>query len=458
MTTGVSVVLARLLEPEHYGVISIVMIFITLANVFVSSGLGSALIQKKDADELDYSTVLVSNITLALFLYCILFLSAPFIAAYYGEGYDILAPVIRVLGVRLLLSSVNSVQHAYVAKNMIFHKFFVATLFGTVVSAVVGITMAFFGYGVWALVAQYLTNTTIDTIILYFSLHIRLSLRFSFQRFKSLFSYGITVLGTSLLIQGYTELSALIIGKVYSSADLAYFSKGKQFPHLIITNINTSISAVLFPKLANEQDNIEKVKQTMRKSIRFSSYLMTPCMLGFAAIAESFISVLLTDKWLPTVPLLRLFCIVYLFYPIHTANAQAIKAIGRSDIYFKLELSKKSIELIVLLITMHISVTAITWGMAICATVFTYANALPNAKLLNYTFKEQVIDIFEPVAMSALMFVCVWLLGKLSIPKFPLMCMQIIIGAGIYLSLSLLTNNKEFIFIRNTLKAKKLRL
>ena len=451
VTLIVSIVLARILDPSHYGVISIVTIFITVANVFVSDGLGSALIQKKNPDALDYSTVLVSNFILSIILYLFLFFLAPTISRFYGEGYEILRPVLRILGLRIILSSINSVQQAYVSKQMIFHKFFFSTLFGTILSAIVGITMAYMGYGVWALVMQYLTNTTVDTIFLGVSLHKFPGLRFSFDRFKSLFSYGIKILGTGLLIQGFVELRALIIGKVYSSEDLAFYDKGKQFPHLIVTNINASISAVLFPKLSSKQDDPEMLKQLTRQSIRVSSYLMCPLMLGFGSVAENFVKIVLTEKWLPCVPLMQLFCVIYLFHPIHTANSQAIKAIGRSDIFLKLEFVKKVIELIALVLTMKISVFGIVVGMAICTTGFTFINAYPNSKLLGYQFNEQMTDIIPSIIMSLIMAIIVWLFNFLPYPAVCILVIQIIFGGVIYLFLSVITHNKEYLFIRNIL-------
>ena len=449
VTMIVSVVLARLLDPSHYGTVAIVTIFITLANVFVSDGFGSALIQKKDADELDYSSVLYFNIVLSIFLYLILFFAAPFIADFYGEGYEILTPVFRVLGLRLIPAAINSVQHSYVSKNMIFKKFFLSTLSGTIISGVVGICMAYSGFGVWALVTQYLVSTTVSTVVLTFSIGNIFVLKFSLSRLKTLFSFGWKILCTALLITGYQELRALIIGKLYSSENLAYYDKGKQFPNLIVTNINVSIGAVLFPKLANQQDDMTALKQTTRNSIRFSSFVMSPMMLGFAAVAEPFVRLILTDKWLPCVPLLQLFCIFYLFQPIHTANMQAVKAMGRSDICLKLEIFRDIIQLIVLLVVMCISVEAIVISMAIMSTLFVFVNAYPNIKLLNYSIKEQLSDILPNVGMSLVMFICVYAVKFISSNNLITLIIQIAVGAVVYIALSVITKNNEFNLIKN---------
>lgn len=447
VTLVVTVILARVLDPSDYGIISIVTIMITLANVLVSDGFGSALIQKKDADALDFSSVLYFNLAFSIVLYLILFACAPFITEFYGAGYELLTPVIRVLGLRIILCGVNSVQQAYVSKKMMFQKFFWTTLSGTIVSAVVGIGMAYAGFGVWALVAQYLTNTTVSTIALMLLLKKKPLLAISFSRLKQLLNYGSKILGASLLFNGYQELRALIIGKVYSSADLAYYDRGRQFPTLVVANINTSIGTVLFPKMSKEQDDIGRVRTSTRNAIRFSSYVMSPLLLGLAAVAEPFVQVVLTDKWLPCVPLLQLFCIVYLFQPMHTANTQAIKAIGRSDIYLKLEIIKKAIELVVLLCVMWISVDAIVASMAVLNTLFAFLDVYPNRKLLSYSFKEQIKDIGPSILMSLFMAACVYCLSFLSLNPILLLVLQVLTGAAIYIVLSIVTKNQEFRYL-----------
>ena len=242
---------------------------------------------------------------------------------------------------------------------------------------------------------------------------------------------------------------------IYSAKDLAFFDRGWQFPNLIVTNINSSVGAVLFPKMSQEQDNKERIKQTCRNSIRFSSFVMMPLMLGLAACAEPFIRLLLTDKWIECVPFLQLFCVIYMFYPMHTANMQAIKALGHSGTYLKLEIVKKSLELIGLLLVMRISVTAIAINMAVLTTLFTFINAYPNIKLLNYTFKEQMNDILPPIVMSVLMAVIVFSIGKcLVLPDWLLLIAQVLSGIIIYCTIAFVSKNPEMKYIFSTIKDK----
>lgn len=449
----VSVILARLLEPKHYGTIAIVMIFITIANVFVSDGWGSALIQKKNADELDFYSCLYFTVALSIVLYIILFFCAPLISMFYGEGYEILTPVLRVLGIRLVLSAVNSVQQAAISRKMQFRMFFWATLFGTVVSAVVGIFMAYKGFGVWALVAQYMINTTVDTLVLAIIMKNKPKLMFSFTRLKGLFNYGWKILSSRLLLTGYQEVRAILIGKLYSSEDLAFYDKGKQFPSLLVTNIDSSIGAVLFPKLSQIQDDKLRLKETTRMSIRFSSYLLSPMMFGLASISTSFVTVLLTEKWLPCVPLMQMMCILYLFQPINTANLQAIKAVGKSNIVLILEIIKISVQLVGLLLVLHVGVNAIVLMMTVLNVLLTFVNIIPNKKYLNYGVKEQLLDIFPSIAYGLLLFIIVSLFGLLSLAPIVMLIVQIVVGVFIYISLSVITHNKEFSTLLSTFKS-----
>ena len=346
----VSIILARLLAPELYGTIALITVFTAILEIFVDSGMGNALIQKKDADDVDFSSVFYFNMLMCVVLYGVMFISAPYIAKFYKDSE--LTPIVRVMSLVLIISGLKNVQQAYVSRTMQFKRFFFATLGGTIVAAVVGIWMAYEGYGVWALVAQNLVNKVIDTTVLWFTVKWRPKLLFSIKRLKGLVSYGWKLLASSLLDTVYNNLRQLIIGKLYSSSDLAFYNRGKQFPNFVITNINTSIDSVLFPAMSSQQDDTERVRSMTRRSIKISSYIMWPLMMGLAFTATSIVSLVLTDKWLPCVPFLRIFCFVYVFFPIHTANLNAIKAMGRSDLFLKLEVIKKVIGLIVLVLSL----------------------------------------------------------------------------------------------------------
>ncbi|MBE6708978.1 MAG: lipopolysaccharide biosynthesis protein [Ruminococcaceae bacterium] len=448
----VSIVLARILDPSVYGTVALVTVFTAILQVFIDSGMGNALIQKKNADDLDFSTVFYYNLAMCLLLYGILFFASPLIAKFYETPE--LTSIIRVLGLTVVVSGIKNIQQAYVSRNMMFKRFFFATLGGTIGAAVIGIIMAYNGFGVWALVAQHLFNLVIDTIILWITVKWRPKLMFSWERFKGLFSFGWKILVSGLLDTVYNNLRQLIIGKLYSKTDLAYFNKGKQFPNLIITNVNVSIDSVLLPSMSAAQDDKSRVRSMTRRAIKTSTYIMAPLMLGLAAVAETFISLLLTEKWLFCVPFLRVFCITYMFYPIHTANLNAIKAMGRSDLYLKLEIIKKVVGFAVLLSTMWFGVMAMTYSLLFTSVISQIINSWPNRKLLNYSYPEQLKDILPGILLALFMAVSVWSIGLIGLHPVITLIIQIISGAAIYILGSVLFGLESFKYLWSAVSTK----
>ena len=290
----VSIVVARILAPEAYGTVALITVFTTIFQVFVDSGLGNALIQKKDADDLDFSTVFYTNIVFCIVLYIIIYFVSPIIANFYNDSS--LTILIRVLSITILISGLQNIQQAYVSKKLIFKKFFLSTIGGTIISAIVSIIMALKGMGVWSLIAQQLINLSTGTIILWITVKWRPKLQFSFERLKGLFSFGWKLLVSSLIDTVYNNIRQLIIGKKYSSSDLAYYNKGKQFPNLIINNVNIAIDSVLLPTMSNVQENREKVKNMTRKSIKISVFIMAPLMMGLAFTSNNVIELLEDDS------------------------------------------------------------------------------------------------------------------------------------------------------------------
>lgn len=453
VTLIVSIVLARILTPSDFGTVSLIMVFTTILQVFVDSGLGTALIQKKDADDLDFSSVFYFNFAICLILYLGMFVASPFIAKFYKDIS--LTPIIRVISLTIVMSGVKGIQQSYVSRNMLFKKFFFATLGGTLFSAVLGIGMAYAGFGVWSIVTQQLSNTAIDTLILWITVDWRPKRMFSWQRLKSLLSYGWKLLVSSLLDTIYNNLRNLIIGKIYTSSDLAYYNQGDKFPKVIVMNINASIDSVLLPSMSGEQENKERVKSMTRRAIKTSTYIMAPLMMGLLFCAEPIVRLLLTDKWLPCVPYLRIFCFTYMFYPIHTANLNAIKAMGRSDLFLKLEIIKKVVGLILLFITMRISVMAMAYSLIFSGILSQIINSWPNWKLLNYNYLEQLRDILPSICISVFMGVCVYFIVFLSLPTLLQLIIQVIVGAIIYIVASIVLKLEEFNYLFGMIKSFK---
>ena len=447
----VSIVLARILVPEDYGTVALVAVFTSILQVFVDSGLGIALIQKKDADDLDFSSVFYFNFAVCLILYTGVFIAAPYIATFYGD--NTLIPIIRVLSLTIVISGIKGIQQAYISRNMLFKRFFFSTLGGTIFSAFLGIGMAYAGFGVWALVAQQLSNTTIDTLILWITVKWRPKKEFSWYRLKVLLSFGWKLLVSSLLDTVYSNLRNLIIGKLYSSADLAYYNQGDKFPRVIVTNINASIDSVLLPSMANSQDDRERVKKMTRRAIKTSIYVMAPLMMGMAFCAEPIVRIVLTDKWLPCVPFLRIFCITYMLWPVHTANLNAIKAMGRSDWFLRLEIVKKIVGMIILLSTMWFGVMAMAYSLILSGILSQIINSWPNRNLLGYGYLEQVRDFAPSILLALAMGICVYFIGYIPLPEIVTLIIQIFAGASIYIGISAFLKLEEFEYLLNMVKS-----
>lgn len=450
VTFIVSIVLARLLDPSDYGAIALITVFTNILAVFINSGMGTALIQKKDADDLDYSSLFYFNMAMCLFLYGVMFLCAPLIAEFYEMPE--LTAFTRVISLTFIISGVKGIQHAYVAKHMMFKKFFFATLGGTIFSAGLGIFLAYKGFGTWALIAQQLSNAIIDTIVLWITVKWRPKRMFSFKRLKALFSYGWKMLLSALLDKGYEQLRSLIIGKVYSSADLAFYQKANNFPSIIINNVNTSIDSVLLPSMSSVQDSKETVKGMTRRAMKTSTYVMAPLLMGLAACGQSLISILMTDKWLPSYPFMVIFCITYMFYPVHTANLNAIKAMGRSDIFLKLEIIKKIVGITAILVTFRISVMAMAYSLLVVSVLSQIINSWPNKKLMNYSYLEQLKDILPGILLAAFMGVCVYCVNFLHLSNWLTLIIQVPLGAVIYIGLSALLKLESFTYVWNMVK------
>ena len=431
VTLAVSIVLARHLGPEVYGTAAVVTIFTTVLSTFINYGLKEALIQKKDADDLDFSSVFYFNVALCLSLYALMFLLARPIAALYRN--DGLVPVIRGLSLILIPIGIRSIQIAYAARNMLFKRFFFATLAGTVTAAVVGIWMAVKGYGVWALIVQNLVNTTLDTVILWLTVRWRPLPRFSFERLKSLFRYGWKITASALVDIAYGRLYQFVVGLRYGEADLAIYNKGETMPTMVVSTFNESTNSVLFSLMSQEQDDTHKVRNTTKRAVSVSSFLIMPVLAGMAACALPGIRLLLGEQWLGSVPFLQIFCLTYAFECVHTANLNAIKAMGRSDIYLKVEIIKRAVGIATLLVTVRISPLAMALGSVFNCLVFQIVNSWPNRKLIAYPYEEQLKDFLPQLLLAIGMAAAVWCVSLLGLPDLVTLLIQVPLGFVIYL-------------------------
>lgn len=445
-----SVILARLLMPDEYGTITMVLVFINIANVFVTNGFGEALVQRKNATDEDFTTVFYCSLAVAVFLYSVLYITAPLIATFYDSPE--LALVLRVLSLKLPIASINSIQRAYVQKNMQFKKFFFSTLGGTILSGVLGIFMAYKGFGVWALVAQYMSNSCVATIVMFFTVRWKPKLIFCKSSAKELIKYAWKLTAASLINTVYNELRSLIIGKKYSSSDLAYYNKGNHIPSLAITNINSAISTVIFPAMSQCNNAPNRLKAITRRSMKVAAFVIFPVMGGIIGVGESLIRLLLTEKWIPCVPYLYMACMYWACQPVQTANWQVIKAMGRSDLALRLEIYKKVIGFLLVFVSIPFGVEAIAASNVLFAIISMLINIIPNKKLINYSIREQMLDLAPSFISSVVMCLVVLEVGNIVLPDIVLIPVQVAIGIGIYVFCSVLLRNDSFSYILDILK------
>ena len=450
----VTLVLARLLMPEDYSVISVAAIFFTFCNVFIYGGLNTALVQKKDSDSLDYSSVLWVTVFIAVVLYAVAFFAAPWIAVLYKK--EQLTAVIRFMGLDFFVLAFKSVLNAYTSSHLQFRKFFYATIVGTLISAVVGIGMALKGFGVWALVAQEMTNNFIDTLMLLVTTRMKVRLRCSWKRLKGLLSFGLHNFASSLVSIFYEQLSPMVIGLRFSTVDLAYYTKGLSFPEMINTTLTQTMTEVLFPVMTKVQDSIADVRNVTRRYLKTASYVIFPIMVGLAVVSDSFVRLVLTEKWMNCAVYIRIFALSHMVGLISVGGIQAMRAIGRSDVVLKLELVKKALSMAVLVL--FIVLAKRPEALAVCACVCSLLafclNAIPSKKILDYGLWSQFRDILPNLLLSLLMAVPVVLLGRLPIPDILLLPAQILTGGAVYVGLSLITGNESFRFVLKMLLQK----
>ena len=337
------------------------------------------------------------------------------------------------------------VQNAIVARNLL--KLFISSLGATLLSGTIGVTLAYGGYGVWALVGQQLTSTIALCFIMWFSVKWRPKLLFSLKSVRELFSFSWKLLVSGLIGVTYNNLSSLIIGKIYPASALGYYTKGKEFPQVLVSNINSSIHAVMFPAYAKNQDNKPLVKQIMRRALTTSAFLIFPAMAGLAAIADPLIELLLTEKWLMSVPFLQIFCAVFALWPITTVNLQVINALGRSDIFLRLEIAKKSIGLCILAITVPLGIYAIALGMVANAIIGMMLNIIPNKELLDYSFTEQWKDLMPAATLSIVMCGITFSVLLLEFHIWTTLILQVTIGIVTYLGLAWLLKVESLTYV-----------
>lgn len=440
----IQIILARMLDPDDYGMLALMMVFVSIANILVQNGLNTALIQNKDVKEEDYSSVFWVSFFLACVIYALIYVFAPVIGRLYNRD-DIIVPL-RCLALMLLPASLNSIQLARVTRQMQFKKIFFSNLAGAAVSGAAGITSACCGGGLYALIVQSLTNVITVCAVMRITSGLRICLKCNLGRAKVFLSFGWKLAVSSILNTLTENIRSMAVGLKFDAAALGYYERGMQFPQYGINVIQGTVQSVMLPAMSQNQEDTAKVKSIMKNAMSVSAYLVFPMLAGLAGIAESFIGLFLTDKWMASVPYMQVYCLVFAFYPIHVSNLQALNAMGRSDLYLKLEVIKQAYGLLVLAAVLAAAGTplSIPVSSAVLIPLGWYVNAYYNKKLTGYGFWEQACDVMPSLIMSVIMYGIVTRINMFGLGYFKTIVIQILTGIAVYFGMSFLTNNREF--------------
>lgn len=451
----ISVVLARLISPDIYGIVNIVTVFVNLFSLAVQTGFSSALIFDDKTDERKYSSAFWSTLILTSVLYGVLFVAASLIATFYG--YPEIKLYVRVMSLQLILQGIYSIPFAYVSKHMLFSKTVISTFVGMAVSGVVAVFLAINGMGVWALISMNGIQVLVATIVLWVIIKFKIQLILDIKSVIRMWGYCWKLMAVDFLNSLYTNLNSLIIGKKYQSSDVAYYNKAYSLPQTLLGSVNTAISQVLFPVFAQVKSSIGETREMLRKSIRAMNYIILPVLTGLAAISHDAILLLFTEAWLETAPYLQLMCIAWMFQPIQTNTAQAMKALGKTSVYLKLEIVKKVCGLVILLFFLVTGTSAISLAWALVASQI--ASILLNMPVLKkyfeYNYSAQIKDMLSSVVMNLIMFILVCGVGLLFDGLVLRLVIQVLTGVLCYMALSLITKNENMLFIIEKIKNRK---
>lgn len=447
ITFLIQILLARILAPSDFGLAAMITVFISLSAIFVSGGLSNALIQKKDADELDFSTIFWLNLGVSSILYLILFATAPMISEFLGDSQ--LTLMFRVLSLTLLISAINSIQTAYISKNMMFRFYFYSTLSGKIASGIVGITIAVVGGGVWALIGQALSMQFFETFVLWRKAQWRPLKIFSLERAKSLYSFAWKVMLMTFMEAIRDQLRNLLIGKKYSSEALAYYDKGFLFPTNIVTNISSSLTAVMFPVLSNSQNNKDKALALCRSWLSIFAYSVFPVLVGLIMTANQIVSVILTEKWLPSVPYLQLACGAYIAWTIEIPIRETLKSLGYASAILNMQLIKTIMTLIVLLMVMNYGVIAIAISGVGLGLFNVMVSIYVASKLFQYDIKSLLYDTLPTISLNILMGCSVYVVSQFPFSDKGLLVIQILTGVIVYTFASIVTRNKNYLYVKD---------
>lgn len=448
----IALFLARLLEPSDYGLLGMVAVFLTLGNVLIDGGMSSALIQNKNSEEYDFSTIFIFNIFAGVFTYGVLFFSAPIISDFFNQ--PLLVKIIRIFSLNFILNSFGIVQNSIFSKQMNFKILTKISLIAILISGTAGIILAYLGFGVWALITQGLIMTLITTILLWLFSDWKPSLIFDKKSFKMHYSFGSKLMYASILNTIFQNIYLIIIGKVYTPGQLGFYSKSESLAKAPVQNIYNIFQKVFFPAFSFIQDDNVKLKLIFKKIFNVTSYIIFPFMFALIAMSKPFILLFLTDKWGGSIIYLQLMCFSFMLYPFHALNINILNVKGRSDLVLKLEYIKKGIIIVALVSTFKFGLLALIIGQCISSLISFIVNTYYSGKLINYPLGEQILDLAPYLILSivtgSLLFVPIIIFGEKHLLQIST---QVVFGIVFYLGLSRWLNLSGYFESREVIKA-----
>ena len=449
----VMILMARILSPQDYGLVGMIAIFIAISQTFIDSGFSQALIRKQERTEVDNSTVFYFNIAVGLFLYLLLYVAAPYIADFYNEPQ--LTSITRVIGVSLIFNSLAVVQRALLTLKLDFKTQAKASLTGAIISGIVGIVMAYTGFGVWAIVFQQILNLGVVTLLLWVFSKWKPLWTYSWTSFRELFSFGSKLLASGLLDTIYKNVYLIVIGKVFKAADLGYYTRSVQFSDFASSNITGIFQRVSYPVLCTIQNEDERLANVYRRILRVSAFVIFPLMIGLAAVARPLILTILTEKWLFSATLLVPLCFQGMWYPVHAINLNLLQVKGRSDLFLRLEVIKKILGIIVICCTLPFGLLALCWGGLVSSLISLVINTYYTGKLINLGFFKQMKDLLPTLILSLAMGAAVYLtVTFVPMNSWISLSVGVIEGILIYAVLARLLKFSEFSELLSIIKRK----
>lgn len=426
--------MARLLGPKEYGLIGLTTIFMAISSTFVNSGFSSALIRKKNCTNDDFSTVFIFNLFVSCICYFILFIIAPHVSDFYKE--PILCPILRVLGLQLIIYAFCAVQSTILTRNIDFKKKTKITLSKNITSGLIGLLFAYLGFGVWALVIQTLTASVLFSIMLWSTTEWYPNLQFSKKSFKELFGYGSNLLISSLINQIYGQIYPIVIGKFFSAATLGNFSRARHWANLGSKNLTNILQSITFPVLAKVQDDEKRLESIYRRMIRTSCFIIFPIMIGMSAVAKPLTFVTIGEKWDFSASLLQILCFSMMWYPVHSINLNLLKVKGRSDLFLKIEIIKKIIGICILCISVPLGIVAMCYFNILSSMIALFINTYYTGKLINVGYLKQMRDIAPTLILSMVMWGVVLFIIQFIPNIYIQLIVGIIVGAAVYIASS----------------------